>query len=186
MADRRGDRMRVEAPRRPFGGDHIVPARRTLTRRRRPLAKRFGTEQDPRIGQAAGEGGGGTMVSVDRGSSIRKLMRRLVASEAELEAEELQRDAVASGCCPVGEADRGVMVLISGRLRTVAYTPRTTLPTLEAELYDGSDVITLVWLGRRHIAGIEPGRQLTVRGRVAMRDERKVIYNPYYELEPNR
>jgi len=81
------------------------------------------------------------MVSVDRGSSIRKLMRRLVASEAELEAEELQRDAVASGCCPVGEADRGVMVLISGRLRTVAYTPRTTLPTLEAELYDGSDVL---------------------------------------------
>ena len=68
----------------------------------------------------------------------------------------------------------------------MVYTPRTTLPTLEAELYDGSDVVTLVWLGRRHIAGIEPGRQLTIRGRVATRDDRKVVYNPYYELEPPR
>ena len=47
---------------------------------------------------------------------------------------------------------------MTGRLRTVVYTPRTNLPTLEADLYDGSDVVTLVWLGRRHIAGIEPGR----------------------------
>ena len=47
-------------------------------------------------------------------------------------------------------------------------------------------MVTLVWLGRRHIAGIEPGRQLTVRGRIAMREDRKVIYNPYYELEPPR
>ena len=72
---------------------------------------------------------------------------------------------------------------MSGRLRTVVYTPRTNLPTLEADLYDGSDVVTLVLLGRRHIAGIEPGRQLTARGRIAVRDDRKVIYNPYYELE---
>ena len=40
---------------------------------------------------------------------------------------------------------------MSGRLRTVAYTPRTNLPTLEADLYDGSDVVTLVFLGRRSI-----------------------------------
>lgn len=75
---------------------------------------------------------------------------------------------------------------INGRLRTVVYTPRTNLPTLEADLYDGSDVVTLVWLGRRNIAGVEPGRQLTVKGRVAIRDDRKVIYNPYYELEHPR
>ncbi|HEY0531497.1 MAG TPA: OB-fold nucleic acid binding domain-containing protein, partial [Actinoplanes sp.] len=70
--------------------------------------------------------------------------------------------------------------------RTVAYTPRTNLPTLEADLWDGSDVVTLVFLGRRSIAGIEPGRQLTARGRIASRDDRKVIYNPYYELEAPR
>ena len=126
------------------------------------------------------------MATVDRVSPIRRALRRLVASEAELDAEELQRDAAASGCARVSQTDRGELVSISGRLRTVVYTPRTNLPTLEADLYDGSDVVTLVWLGRRHIAGIEPGRQLTAKGRIAIRGDRKVIYNPYYELEHPR
>ena len=73
---------------------------------------------------------------------------------------------------------------LSGQLRTVVYTPRMNLPTLEAELYDGSGMVTLVWLGRRRIGGIEPGAALTVRGRVALREGQCVIYNPHYELHP--
>jgi hypothetical protein len=126
------------------------------------------------------------MATVDRPSPFRRFFRRLMASEAELDAEELQRGTAQSGCMPACDVKRGQLVSINGRLRTVVYTPRTNLPTLEADLWDGSDVVTLVWLGRRHIAGIEPGRQLSVRGRIAMRDDRKVIYNPYYELEPPR
>lgn len=121
-----------------------------------------------------------------RESSVRRLIKRLTASEAELDAEQLQRESVEIGSTLAGQCHRGQMVSVSGRLRTVVYTPRTNLPTLEADLYDGSDVVTLVWLGRRHITGIEPGRQLTARGRVALRDDRKVIYNPYYELEASR
>ena len=123
------------------------------------------------------------MATVERPSPFRKFLRRLVATEAELDAEELQRSSTASGCTRACDVKRGQLVSVTGRLRTVVYTPRTNLPTLEAELWDGSDVVTLVWLGRRHIAGIEPGRQLTVRGRISIRDDRKVIYNPYYELE---
>jgi hypothetical protein len=58
------------------------------------------------------------------------------------------------------------------------------VPTLEAELYDGSGSVILVWLGRRQIAGIEPGRTLTARGRIAENQGRGVIYNPWYELSP--
>jgi hypothetical protein len=123
------------------------------------------------------------MTTEDRESSVRRLLKRLTASDAELEAEELQRDSERSGCILAEKAHRGQLVTISGRLRTVAYTPRTNLPTLEADLYDGSDVVTLIWLGRRNIAGIEPGRQVIAHGRIAIRDDRKVIYNPYYELE---
>ncbi|MFI5842329.1 OB-fold nucleic acid binding domain-containing protein [Catenuloplanes sp. NPDC051500] len=122
----------------------------------------------------------------ERRSTLRRFFQRLTASEAELDAEELQRESAECGATPVGVCHRGQTAAVSGRLRTVVYTPRTNLPTLEADLYDGSDVITLVWLGRRHIAGIEPGRQLTARGRIAVRDDRKVIYNPHYELEAPR
>lgn len=118
--------------------------------------------------------------------SLRGFLHRLTASDEELEAQELQRESAETGATPVGRCQRGQLVSVTGRLRTVVYTPRTNLPTLEADLYDGSDVVTLIWLGRRHIAGIEPGRQLTARGRIAIRDDRKVIYNPYYELEAAR
>jgi hypothetical protein len=42
--------------------------------------------------------------------------------------------------------------------------------------------VTLIWLGRRRIPGIEPGRTMRVRGRIALREGRKVLYNPYYEI----
>ena len=116
-------------------------------------------------------------------SGFRALIRRFTATEEELDAEHLRQETRKSGCVPAQEVQRGDLVTVTGRLRTVVYTPRTNLPTLEADLYDGSDVVTLVWLGRRQIAGIEPGRAVTARGRVAVRDGRKVIYNPYYELD---
>lgn len=123
------------------------------------------------------------MATDERANPVSRFFRRMFASDAELEAEQLQRDAVQSGCTPVCDVQRGELVSVTGRLRTVVYTPRTTLPTLEAELYDGSDLVTLVWLGRRHIPGIAPGAAVTAKGRIAVRENRKVIYNPYYELE---
>ncbi|GAA2513229.1 OB-fold nucleic acid binding domain-containing protein [Pilimelia columellifera] len=121
-----------------------------------------------------------------RDGGVRGRIKRLAATPDELDAEELQRGAMASGCMPARQCQRGQLASVSGRLRTVVYSPRAQLPTLEADLYDGSDVVTLVWLGRRRIAGIEPGRTLAARGRIALRDDRKVIYNPIYELEPPR
>ncbi|BCJ57750.1 OB-fold nucleic acid binding domain-containing protein [Micromonospora endophytica] len=126
-------------------------------------------------------------MTTDEGrGSLRRMLHRLTASEAEIEAQHLQRESARCGAMPARQCGRGQVVSVSGRLRTVVYTPRTNQPALEADLYDGSDVVTLVWLGRRHITGIEPGRHLTARGRVAVRDDRKVIYNPYYDLEPSR
>ncbi|RIV40870.1 OB-fold nucleic acid binding domain-containing protein [Micromonospora radicis] len=125
-------------------------------------------------------------MSTDEGrGSLRRMLRRLTASEAEIEAQQLQRESARCGGVPMLQCARGEVVSVTGRLRTVVYTPRTNQPALEADLYDGSDVVTLVWLGRRHITGIEPGRHLTAKGRIALRDDRKVIYNPYYELEPS-
>ncbi len=123
------------------------------------------------------------MAADESTSPISRFFRRMFASGSESEAEEPQRDAAGSGCTPMCDVKRGELATVTGRLRTVVYTPRTTLPTLEAELYDGSDLVTLVWLGRRHIPGIAPGASVTAKGRIAVRESRKIIYNPYYELE---
>ena len=83
---------------------------------------------------------------------------------------------------PVAELRRGHTVQVVGRLRAVRYTPSETVPTLEAELFDGSESLNLVWLGRRRITGIEPGRRIVARGRVGVHNGGLAIYNPYYEL----
>jgi hypothetical protein len=55
---------------------------------------------------------------------------------------------------------------------------------LRAEFGGGRDAVTVIWLGRTSIPGIEPGRALAVEGTLALRHGRKVMYNPRYELSP--
>ena len=113
---------------------------------------------------------------------LARTLQRLTADDQAIDAEELRADSVSAGCEPLSACRRGKVVTVTGRLKSVVYTPRETVPTLEAELFDGSGSVNLVWLGRRRIPGIEPGRTLTARGRFATADGKRVIYNPWYEL----
>jgi hypothetical protein len=62
--------------------------------------------------------------------------------------------------------------------------PRGGSLTMEAELWDGTGRVLLVWLGRRDIPGIEPGRKIVVHGRLTSMKGERAIYNPAYELQP--
>lgn len=114
---------------------------------------------------------------------LRRMVRRLTSDVGELDADDLSAEAVRSGCDRACDSSTGEAVTVKGRLRSVEICPRGSVATLEAELFDGTDGVTLVWMGRRRIPGIEPGRKVRASGRVAVRDGRKVIYNPYYELQ---
>ena len=113
---------------------------------------------------------------------LSRTLQRLTADDSAIDAEELRAESASAGCEPVSSCRKGAVVTVTGRLKSVVYTPRETVPTLEAELFDGSGSVTLVWLGRRRIPGIEPGRTLSAHGRFASFDGRQVIYNPRYEL----
>jgi hypothetical protein len=76
----------------------------------------------------------------------------------------------------------GSRAVVFGRIKSVVYTPRQHVPTLHAELIDGTGSVTLVWLGRRRIPGIEPGRTLEAQGCVTEVDGGLVIFNPRYDL----
>ena len=119
-----------------------------------------------------------------RGGWLGRMVRKLGQSVQDLDAEDLRDDVAEAGAQPVSTCGQGDPVTVTGRLRSVVYTPRETVPTVDAELYDGSGSVHLVWLGRRRIPGIEPGRALIARGRVAVQDGTLVIFNPWYELKP--
>ena len=114
--------------------------------------------------------------------AFRRMLRRLTSDVDVLDADDLSEDAQRSGAQPAAQCASGQEVTVMGRLRSVEFCSQDAEAALEAELFDGTDGITLIWLGRRRIPGIEPGRTMRVRGRLAVRDGRKVLYNPYYEI----
>jgi hypothetical protein len=115
---------------------------------------------------------------------FRRALSRLALDDDELASRELQDESEQHGATAVSRCTRGEPVSIAGTLRTVTLRPLAGVPTLEAELYDGTGSVTLVWLGRRRIAGIECGRRLVANGRLTTSHGRPTIYNAAYELQP--
>ena len=116
-----------------------------------------------------------------RKSKLRRTISRW-ANSTDQHARELRQAVHESGLVTIAEAPDRTRVHLSGTLRTVTLRPRGGVPALEAELFDGSGAITLVWLGRRQINGIGPGRQVEVEGRIGVQEGVRVMYNPRYEL----
>ena len=73
-------------------------------------------------------------------------------------------------------------VRMSGAVRGVKASGPAELPMLRAELGGGADRITVIWLGRNRIPGIEPGRVLAVEGMLSQQGGRRIMYNPRYDL----
>ena len=114
---------------------------------------------------------------------FRRLSQRLTEDIDDLDTKEMVAATEAAGARPATDFVRGEEITMVGRLRTVSAGARGCSGGMEAELWDGHDTVTLVWLGRRRIPGIVPGRGIKVRGRLGDRDGVKVLYNPCYELQ---
>ena len=109
------------------------------------------------------------------------------ASASDQESHHLRQEYArsgAAGCVSIADAPDRERVKLRGSISTVTLRPRAGVPALEAELNDGTAVLTIVWLGRRRIAGIEPGRAIEVEGRIGAHEGVRVLYNPRYELIP--
>ncbi|MGI8701135.1 MAG: OB-fold nucleic acid binding domain-containing protein [Nocardioidaceae bacterium] len=114
---------------------------------------------------------------------LKRVLHKFAATPAELEADELGAERQVQGCRMIDGIDDRELVTVYGEIKNVSLAPRAGTPTLEASLYDGSGAVTLVWLGRRKIAGIKCGASLVASGRVSYQDGQRVIYNPRYELQ---
>jgi hypothetical protein len=122
-----------------------------------------------------------------RQGALRRALHRLTSPESVLEAEQRQEDVVEHGGTLVRRCADRQQVCVVGMLRTVTIQPRGQSPSLQAELWDGSGTVDVVWIGRRRIPGIEPGRVIRAEGRITQSDGpggRRVMFNPRYELRP--
>ncbi|HSO04861.1 MAG TPA: OB-fold nucleic acid binding domain-containing protein [Candidatus Limnocylindrales bacterium] len=121
-------------------------------------------------------------MSTTRPNVIQRISASLTKSKSAQHAETLQGSISEVGATPISQCVGGQESTVSGVLRSVTLRPRETVPAVEAELYDGSGKVRLVWLGRRQILGITPGRSIVVTGRITCNETDPTIFNPRYEL----
>lgn len=118
-------------------------------------------------------------------STFREAARRFSRSSAAMEADELRDAATKHGGTPIEACQDRQVAECCGTVRYTSLRPRTdTVPSFVVGLDDGTRMMQLIWLGRRSIAGIEPGVYLTVQGRVLHRRGVPTIFNPEYEIKP--
>jgi amino acid transporter len=86
------------------------------------------------------------------------------------------------GAVPIDSIHERDRVRVAGRVHALRVQPWAGQPTLECTITDGTGRLTVVFLGRRSIAGIEPGARIVVDGMVGTRAGQHVILNPDYQL----
>ncbi|MEO8850592.1 MAG: OB-fold nucleic acid binding domain-containing protein [Allobranchiibius sp.] len=119
-------------------------------------------------------------------SSIREAARRFTRSSAAIEQDELRVASSKNGGTPIDACCDRQVVQCCGTVRYTSLRPRTdSVPAFVVGLDDGTRTMQLVWLGRRSIAGIEPGVYLSAKGRVLHRRGMPTIFNPDYEIKPS-
>jgi hypothetical protein len=115
---------------------------------------------------------------------LRRLTRRLTEDPEQRDAEDLSDEAVTTGAQRAIDCERGQEVTMVGTLRCVETNAKGCADGVRAEFFDGTDTVTLVWLGQRRIPGIDSGRTLRVQGRLGkLENGSKAIYNPHYEIQ---
>jgi hypothetical protein len=137
---------------------------------------------------AESPGGGEPFESDDEGTpsgltgKVRMFLRRLTANTDSHDAAQLQKHVASLGATPIKRCSAGCRTSVVGTIRSITLQPVTGTPALHADLWDGTGSLRLVWLGRRQIPGIDPGRALRVEGRVIDEHGHHTMYNPRYEL----
>jgi hypothetical protein len=90
---------------------------------------------------------------------------------------------VLPGMEPIADLQWRTRVQVAGRVKSIRVQPLASIATLECVLVDGSGkAMTLVFLGRRSIAGINSGTVLRAEGMVGKHKGKLAIINPAYEL----
>jgi hypothetical protein len=119
------------------------------------------------------------------GVALRNLVDRWTKPIEELDRRDLEAYCTALHVTPIDAVELRRPVRIAGEVRSMRIVPRAGADALELYVNDGRGSLTAVFLGRRRILGVSPGRRLLLEGVVSGEGRRHIMYNPVYRLLPN-
>jgi hypothetical protein len=126
-------------------------------------------------------------------SGKNQLITRPVASSSVAKAEAVKPVQIApkefapvthhaDDVTPIGSIEWRKRSKVHGRVTSISTAPRGSAPMLQVEVWDETGGITLNFLGRREIAGLEVGLEMRAEGMVGEEEGQLTILNPSYEL----
>ena len=88
----------------------------------------------------------------------------------------------AENLTPIGNITWRKRAHVQGRVNSIKAAPSGSSPVVEVEVWDESGGVTLQFLGRREITGLDVGSELRAEGMVGENNGQLVILNPSYEI----
>jgi len=82
----------------------------------------------------------------------------------------------------IGALEAARKATIEGRVSSVEIRPVENSCVFEATIADSTGALTVMFYGRTHIPGLEPGVRIRLDGKVSMRAGGPAMINPAYEL----
>jgi RecG-like helicase len=114
--------------------------------------------------------------------ALRKFVDRLTKPTEQVDQERLAEWCSNAGGPSLADVPMRTPVRVAGEVRSIRIVPRAGADALEATITDGHGVLTAVFLGRRKILAMSPGRRVYLEGVVTKDRQQRVMYNPMYEF----
>ena len=114
---------------------------------------------------------------------IRRFLSRMAETDEQRYADEIHEwSATVPSTVRIRDAATRSRVKLAGVVRRITVRPLEGSESLEALIDDGSGEVTVVWMGRRSIPGVNLGTRLVVEGVLGeQRSERRLV-NPKFEF----
>ncbi|MDQ1722244.1 MAG: hypothetical protein QOI26_1978 [Pseudonocardiales bacterium] len=173
LHDRTADRIAGAMAKLPHVSATIVPFDTTLDEAQEQELERQRAKAKERAALSTEPG------SVDGGR-----LRQVTGGDAEPETDsEAPAEPDENGVLPIAAVKWKQRVTIEGRIKIVQ-VGTTAGKSLEAQVFDSTGGMRLLFFGRTRIPGIEPGSMVRVTGTVGEYKGHLALANPRYELLP--
>jgi hypothetical protein len=114
--------------------------------------------------------------------AIRQILQHLRTPIEQLDREALRAWTSAMEVTPIADVVPRKPVRICGEISSVRILPRAGSPSLQVTVTDGTAFASAVFLGRRRIRGLTPGRRISLEGVAAQVGRVFELLNPRYEF----
>jgi hypothetical protein len=88
----------------------------------------------------------------------------------------------AENMTPISSITWRMRAHVQGKVNSIKAAPSDSSPLVEVEIWDESGGVTLQFLGRREISGLEVGSEMRAEGMVGENNGQLVILNPSYKI----